>query len=65
MGTDLFLILSQIVALDHSLLTEQVGRLSRRHMESVLTGIELILRSSSLSIIISCGLRDGKIRVLT
>ena len=36
---------SQIVALDRSLLTERVGRLSRRQIELVLTGIELILRS--------------------
>ncbi|WP_256872760.1 type II toxin-antitoxin system PemK/MazF family toxin [Candidatus Entotheonella palauensis] len=36
---------SQIVALDRSLLSEQVGRLSRRQIELVLRGIELILRS--------------------
>ena len=36
---------SQIVALDRSLLVEQAGRLSRRQTELVLTGIELILRS--------------------
>jgi mRNA interferase MazF len=36
---------SQIVALDRSLLTERVGRLSRRQIELVLTGIELILRN--------------------
>jgi mRNA interferase MazF len=36
---------SQIVALDRSLLTEQVGRIARRQIELVLKGIELILRS--------------------
>jgi len=36
---------SQILALDRSLLTEQVGHLSGRQIELVLTGIELILRS--------------------
>ncbi|WP_089936078.1 type II toxin-antitoxin system PemK/MazF family toxin [Candidatus Entotheonella palauensis] len=36
---------SQIVALDRSLLTEQVGRLSRRQIELVLRGLELILKS--------------------
>lgn len=35
---------SQIVAIDRDLLTEQVGRISRRQLESVLAGIELILR---------------------
>ncbi len=36
---------SQIMALDRSLLTEQVGRLSRRQIELVLIGIELVLRN--------------------
>ena len=36
---------SQIVALDRSLLTERVGRIARRQIELVLKGIELILRS--------------------
>jgi len=36
---------SQIVTLDRALLTERVGRLSRRHIELVLAGIKLILRN--------------------
>lgn len=36
---------SQIVALDRSLLTERVGQIARRQIELVLKGIELILRS--------------------
>jgi mRNA interferase MazF len=36
---------SQIVALDRSLLTERVGQITRRQIELVLKGIELILRS--------------------
>lgn len=35
---------SQIIALDRTLLGEQVGRISRRQVEQVLAGIELILR---------------------
>ena len=35
---------SQIIALDRTLLTERVGRISRRQLERVLAGIELILR---------------------
>ena len=35
---------SQIVALDRSVLTELVGRISRRQLEAVLTGIITILR---------------------
>lgn len=36
---------SQIVALDRSLLTERVGQIACRQIELVLKGIELILRS--------------------
>lgn len=36
---------SQIIALDRAVLTEHVGRISRRQIELVLTGIETILRS--------------------
>jgi len=35
---------TQIVAVDRTLLTERVGRLSRPHLEAVLDGIALILR---------------------
>jgi mRNA interferase MazF len=35
---------SQIVALDRSVLTELVGRISRQQLEAVLTGITTILR---------------------
>jgi mRNA interferase MazF len=35
---------SQIVALDRSVLTELVGRISRQQLEAVLTGITSILR---------------------
>jgi len=35
---------SQIVALDRSVLTELVGRISRQQLETVLTGIATILR---------------------
>ena len=35
---------SQIVALDRSVLTELVGRISRQQLEMVLTGIATILR---------------------
>jgi mRNA interferase MazF len=35
---------SQIVALDRSVLTELVGRISRQQLEAVLTGIATILR---------------------
>lgn len=35
---------SQLLALDRSVLTELVGRISRHQLESVLTGIETILR---------------------
>ena len=35
---------SQIIALDRTLLAEQVGRISRWQVEQVLAGIELILR---------------------
>lgn len=35
---------SQIVALDRSVLTEPVGRISRQQLEAVLTGITSILR---------------------
>jgi mRNA interferase MazF len=34
---------SQIVALDRSLLAERVGRLSRRQLELVLSGIDIVL----------------------
>lgn len=35
---------SQILALDRTLLTERVGHISRRQIEAVLLGIDLILR---------------------
>ena len=35
---------SQILTLDRTLLTERVGHISRRQVESVLLGIDLILR---------------------
>jgi mRNA interferase MazF len=35
---------SQIIALDRTVLTERVGQISRQQIESVLTGIETILR---------------------
>ena len=34
---------SQLVTLDRSLLTEEVGKLSKRQLESVLSGIDIIL----------------------
>lgn len=34
---------SQIVTLDRELLTEEVGKLSRRQLELVLTGIDIVL----------------------
>jgi mRNA interferase MazF len=34
---------SQIVALDRSLLTERVGRISRRQLELVLAGLDIVL----------------------
>lgn len=34
---------SQIVALDRTLLNERVGRLSRKHLELVLGGIDVVL----------------------
>ena len=36
---------SQILALDRKVLTEQVGKISRRQLELVLTGINTILRA--------------------
>lgn len=35
---------SQILALDRSVLSEQTGRLTRSQIEQILTGIDLILR---------------------
>lgn len=35
---------SQIIALDRSVLTELVGQVSQQQLETVLTGIEIILR---------------------
>lgn len=35
---------SQIVAIDRTVLTEQIGRITRRQLELVLAGIESILR---------------------
>ncbi|MBI3798729.1 MAG: type II toxin-antitoxin system PemK/MazF family toxin [Deltaproteobacteria bacterium] len=35
---------SQIIAIDRALLTERVGHITRRQIEQVLAGIELILR---------------------
>ncbi|MDZ4342204.1 MAG: type II toxin-antitoxin system PemK/MazF family toxin [Candidatus Binatia bacterium] len=34
---------SQIITLDRELLTEEVGKLSKRHLELVLSGIDIIL----------------------
>jgi mRNA interferase MazF len=34
---------SQIITLDRSLLTEQVGKVSKRHLELILSGIDIIL----------------------
>ena len=34
---------SQIITLDRSLLTEETGKVSKRHMELVLSGIDIIL----------------------
>lgn len=34
---------SQIVSLDRELLTEEAGKLSRRHLELILSGIDIIL----------------------
>ena len=34
---------SQLVTLDRSLLTEEVGKLSKRHLELVLSGIDIVL----------------------
>ena len=34
---------SQIVSLDRDILAERVGRLSRRHMASILAGIDVLL----------------------
>jgi hypothetical protein len=34
---------SRIVTLDHGLLTERVGRVSRRQLELVFTGLDLVL----------------------
>jgi mRNA interferase MazF len=34
---------SQIVALDRDLITEEVGKLARRQLELVLTGIDIVL----------------------
>jgi mRNA interferase MazF len=36
---------SQIIALDRTVLTERVGKISRRQLELVLTGLNTILRS--------------------
>jgi mRNA interferase MazF len=36
---------SQIVALDRGVLTERVGKISRQQLESVLTGLNIILRT--------------------
>lgn len=36
---------SQIVALDRGVLTERVGKISRQQLESVLTGLNTILRT--------------------
>lgn len=35
---------SQIVALDRSILTQRVGKLSRSKMELILSGIDIVLR---------------------
>ena len=34
---------SQIITLDRELLTEEVGKLSKRHMELIFTGIDIVL----------------------
>jgi len=34
---------SQIITLDRELLTEEVGKLSKRHLELILTGIDIVL----------------------
>jgi mRNA interferase MazF len=34
---------SQIVALDRSILTERVGRVSKKHLELVFKGLELVM----------------------
>jgi mRNA interferase MazF len=34
---------SQIVALDRDLITEEVGKLARRQLELILTGIDIVL----------------------
>jgi mRNA interferase MazF len=34
---------SQIITLDRELLTEAVGKLSKRHLELILTGIDIVL----------------------
>ena len=34
---------SQIVTLDRELITEEVGKLSKRQLESVLAGIDIVL----------------------
>jgi mRNA interferase MazF len=34
---------SQVIALDRDLLTEEVGKLSKRQLESILSGIDIIL----------------------
>lgn len=34
---------SQIITLDRELLTEEVGKLSKRHLELILAGIDIVL----------------------
>jgi mRNA interferase MazF len=34
---------SQIITLDRELLTEEVGKLSKRHLELIFTGIDIVL----------------------
>lgn len=34
---------SQIIALDRDLITEEVGKLAKRQMDSILTGIDIVL----------------------
>lgn len=34
---------SQIISLDHDALTEEVGKLSKRQLELILTGIDIVL----------------------
>ena len=34
---------SQIVTLDRDLITEEVGKLAKRHLELILTGIDIVL----------------------